>query len=145
MLNASKEVKLLTAITPTAGAAGASAISGTGLDMSAFESVLMVCRFGAITTGAVTSIKAQQSEDNSSFADLEGTGQTVADTDDDLIFYIDLIKPRERYVRLAVSRATQNAVVAEAHYVQYGAMKQPTTQPTGVNGETHVSPAEGTA
>lgn len=148
MLNASKEVKILTAITSAAGVAGATDLEGTALDMAGFESVLMVVRFGVITSGAVTSIKAQQSSDNAvadAYSDLEGTSQTVADDDDDEIFYIDLIKPTKRYVRLYVDRATQNAVIAEAHYVQYGAKLGPVTQPTGVNGEIHISPAEGTA
>ena len=78
-------------------------------------------------------------------ADLEGTAQTIADDDDDETFYIDLYRPRERYVRVVVDRATQNAVVASAEYIQYGPRKKPITHGTGVSGETHASPAEGTA
>ncbi|KKK73805.1 hypothetical protein LCGC14_2890140, partial [marine sediment metagenome] len=48
-------------------------------------------------------------------------------------------------VRLVVPRATQNAVVASATYLQYGAAKQPVSHGTNVSGETHISPAEGTA
>ena len=74
-----------------------------------------------------------------------GTGQTIADTDDEKVFYIDLYKPRERYVRLVVDRGTQNAVVASAEYEQYGARNEPVTHGSNVSGETHISPAEGTA
>lgn len=146
-LNLSKEVKVSQAITPTNGAAGTSDINGATLDMSGFEGVLMIVTMGAITANAVTSIKAQQgaASDLSDAADLLGTAQTIADDDDEQVFYIDLYRPAERYVRVVVDRATQNAVVASAEYIQYGARKEPTTHGSGVSGETHVSPAEGTA
>lgn len=146
-MNLNKNVKISQAITVTAGAAGTSDINGTTLDMSGFDGVLMVVTFGAITGSAVTSIKAQQGAAStlSDAADLTGTAQTVADTDDEKTFYIDLYKPTERYVRLVVDRGTQNAVVASAEYIQYGAKVAPTTHGSNVSGETHISPAEGTA
>jgi len=143
----SEDCKISSAITPTAGVAGVTDINGTVIDMAGFEGVLMVVRFGAITAGAVTSIKAQQGQqsDGSDAADLLGTGQTIADTDDDKTFYIDLQRPNERYVRLVVDRGTQNAVVAEAHYMQYGATAKKVTHGTNVAGEMHSSPLEGAA
>lgn len=146
-MNLSKNTKISQAITVTAGAAGTSDINGTTLDMSGYDGVLMLITFGAITAGAVTSIKAQQgaASNLSDAADLEGTAQTIADDDDEETFYIDLYRPAERYVRLVVDRATQNAVVASATYIQYRASKAPTTHGSNVSGETHVSPAEGTA
>lgn len=146
-MNLSKDTKISVAITPTNGAAGSTDISGTTLDMAGFESVMMVVTFGAITSGAVTSIKAQQGDASnlSDAADMEGTAQTIADTDDDKTFYIDLIKPTKRYVRLYVDRGTQNAVVASALYIQYDPKKLPISHGTGVSGETHAGPDEGTA
>lgn len=143
----SKDCKITQAITPTAGAAGATPINGTTLDMQGFEGVLIEVTFGAITALAVTSIKAQQGQASnlSDAADLLGTAQTIADTASDKVFYIDLYKPRERYVRLVVPRATANAVVADAKYIQYGARDKPTTHGANVAGESHVSPAEGAA
>lgn len=143
-----KNAKITQAVTVTAGAAGTSAINGATLDMLGYEGVLMVVTMGAITATAVTSIKAQQgaASDLSDAADLEGTAQTIADDDDELTFYIDLYRPKERYVRLVVSRGTANAVVASAEYIQYGARKSPTAaHGSNVSGESHVSPAEGTA
>lgn len=146
-MNLAKNTKVSIAVAPASGVAGTSDINGATLDMSGFEGVLMVVTFGAITGSAVTSIKAQQGADSglSDAADLAGTAQTIADTDDEKTFYIDLHKPQERYVRLVVDRGTQNAVVASAHYIQYGAHTMPTTHGTNVSGETHISPAEGTA
>lgn len=146
-MNLVKNTRLSIAITPTDGAAGTSDINGATLDMAGWDGVLMLVTFGAITTGAVTSIKAQQGNaaNLSDAADLAGTGQVIADTDDDKTFYIDLYKPTKRYVRLVVDRGTQNAVVASALYIQYRGAKAPAVHGTGVAGETHVSPAEGTA
>ena len=143
----SKEAKISTAVTPTAGVAGTTAINGSTLDMQNYEAVLMLVRMGAITGSAVTSIKAQQGDqsDASDMSDLLGTDVTIADSDDDEVFAIDLIKPEKRYARLVVNRATQNAVVAGAEYIQTGPRKQPITQDAGVTVETHVSPIEGTA
>lgn len=146
-MNLTKNNKISQAITPTAGAAGTSDINGATLDHQGFEGVTVIVTFGAITAGAVTSIKYQTGDqsDLSDAADLLGTGQAVADDDDEKVFYIDIYKPLERYGRVVVDRATQNAVVASAEYVQYGARKVPVTHGTGVSGERHVSPAEGTA
>ncbi len=76
--------------------------------------------------------------------DLLGSSQTIADTDDNKTFYIDLHRPLKRYVRLVVLRATQNATVG-ALYQQYGFRKPPVTHGTNVAGETLLSPAQGTA
>lgn len=143
------EVKVTTAVTVTNGAAGTSDINGVGLDMSGFEGVLVAVRMGAITSGAVTSVKLQESSDDGStdtYSDMEGTAQTVADTDDEDLFVIGYHKPRKRYLRLVVDRGTQNAVVSDATYYQYGARTLPVaSHGSDVHAESHVSPAEGTA
>ena len=125
------------------------AINGTTLDMQGWEGVMMIVYMGAITGSAVTSINAASgaASNMSDAADLEGTGITIADDDDEQIFVIDLYRPLERYVRLEVARATQNAAVAGAVYVQYNTKKAPVTQNVtdAVTYEFHASPAEGTA
>lgn len=146
MMNLSKNVRIEQVITPTAGAAGTSDITATEVDMEGFEGCLFIVQTGAITSGAVTSLKVRQSSTSGSgYSDLEGTSQTIADTDDEDLFYVDIYKPRERYLSLLVDRGTQNAVIANAIAIKYGTRKMPTTHGSVVNGETHVSPAEGTA
>ena len=142
-----KNTAITAAITPTNGAAGTSDINGATLDMLGFDSVLIICTTGTITASAVTSIKAQQGDqsDASDMSDLLGSAQTIADDDDEDLFVIALIKPQKRYVRLVVDRATQNAVVASATYIQFSPRKAPVSHGSTVNIETHVSPAEGTA
>lgn len=147
MLELGKDTKISIAIAPADGAAGKDDINGAILDMQGFESVMAIVTFGTITSGAVTSIKMQQDTDSAmgTAADLLGTGQTIADADSEKTFYIDLVKPQERYVRLVVDRGTQNAVVASATYLQYNGVKKPVSHGTNVSGESFSSPAEGTA
>ena len=141
-----KNTAITQAITPTAGAAGSTDVNGATLDMLGYDSALMICTTGAITSGAVSGIRAQQGDqsDASDMSDLLGSAQVIADTDDEDLFVIALIKPQKRYVRLVVDRATQN-LVCSATYIQFSPRKAPVSHGATVNIETHVSPAEGTA
>ena len=136
----------ITVATPYAS--GTSAVEGTILDMSGWDGVVCVYTMAAITGGAATSVKWQQGTDGtvSDAADLLGTSITIADSDDDELFIMDLYKPLERYVRVYVSKATQ-AAGASAMYIQYRGSKAPIDN--SVTGEStyelHISPAEGTA
>lgn len=129
-----KATKIMSAVTPTAGAAGTSAINGTTLDCSGYDGVLIGVHFGTIVAGAVTSIKAQHGDasDMSDAADISGSSVTINDTDDDKVFYID-VRVKKRYLRVVVSRATQNATVA-AVYVLYDAHNVPSAQDSAVSG-----------
>jgi len=136
----------ITVATPYAS--GTSAVEGTVIDMSGWDGVICVVTMAAITTGAATSVKWQQNiiDSASGMADLLGTSITIADSDDDELFIMDLYKPLERYVRTVISKATQ-AAGASAIYIQYRGSKAPIDN--SVTGEStyelHISPAEGTA
>jgi len=146
-LNLSKSVKFVRAILPSEGVAGTSDINGATVDMQGYQSIAVIVQMGAITASAVTSLKWQQGAQSGMgyAADLAGTAQTIADDDDEELFYSDFHQPTERYVRVVIDRGTQNAVVAGAWYVLYNGVLFPTTHGTGVSGEFHQSPAEGTA
>lgn len=131
-------------------AAGTTDVTSSVIDMQNYEGALIVFAFGTITASAVTSCKAQQSSDDGgsdAYADLLATGITVADDDDNQLVILDIYKPRERYLKGIIDRATQNAVVDGIFVFRYGAKKLPATDDssTVVASETHVSPAEGTA
>lgn len=119
------------------------------VDMLGFESVEFLVAFGAITSTAVTTVKAQQSSDDGSsdtFADLAGTAISVADDDDNGIVRLEIHNPVERYVRCAVVRATANVVIDSTVAVQTGPKNEPVTQDaTVVGNELSHAPAEGTA
>lgn len=145
-----KRIRLpLDTTTTYVGAAGTTTLTSEGVDMTGYEAVLLRVAFGAITTGAVTSIKAAQSSDDGvadGYSDLLGSAITVADTDDNKTFGIDLYRPGKRWVEVIISRATQNAVVDYIEAILYRPIHQPTTQ-TAIVGGTEItnSPGEGQA
>jgi hypothetical protein len=142
----SEDMEITVAITAATGVAGTTDIEGAEVDMTGFQGCIMMVRMGAITSGAVTSLKAQQDTATGmgSAADLEGSGITVAADDDNKYFAIDIVNPKETFLRVYVDRATQNAVVEHAWYIQYRAGQRPTT--TGLEELIKLnSPAEGTA
>ena len=140
------ESHIASAITPTAGAAGSININGSEIDMEGYENLLIVVHTGAIVAGAAFSIKAQQDivTGMASAADLLGTSQTILDTEDDQVRYIDIIKPIEQFIRLVALIATQNVTLC-AFYIKYNGKKRPSVHGSNVSGETHISPIEGTA
>ena len=123
--------------------AGVSDVNGSVIDMQGFDGCMFVASLGTITSGAVTPIKVQQgaASNMSDAAGLEGTGLTIADTGDDTAYVADVVRPRERYVRVVLDRGTQNAVIEGGTAVQYLAKNVPASS----GGEAHLSPGEGTA
>lgn len=145
-MNPSLNEKYILASTPTAGAAGQTDVASSIIDTAGYEGVKFLVPFGAITTGAVTSVVAQQNSANSTsgMASLSGTSVTVADSADNKLVVIDVNRPKERYVRCLVDRATQDAVVGGIIAVLYGPRKAPVTNDdaTIIDVKTVVSPAE---
>jgi len=146
----SAQIYPVSAITATEGLAAATAVNGASLDLEAYgaDRVLIIVQMGAIVTNAVTSLKVQ-SDDNTNFSsaqDITGTAQTIADDKDGTIFMVDVINPPERFIRVVVSRATQNATVS-ALYLVYGVRNKPVSNAaTAVSGlEVHRDKPVGTA
>ncbi len=80
--------------------------------------VQAVAIFGTIVSGAVTSIKWQESSDNSTWTDLAGTAQKVPDDGDEKMYINELSPgPGARYVRAVITRDTQNATLRYAFYL----------------------------
>jgi len=145
----SSRIYVVPAITPTAGLAAATAINGSSLDLEAYtaDRVLIVVQMGAIVSGAATSLKVE-SDDNTGFSsaqDITGSAQTIADTKDDTIFLVDVINPPERFLRIVVSRGTQNATCS-AIYLVYGVRGNVTQVAASVSAlEIHRDKAVGSA
>ena len=133
--------------------AGTTAINCTVVDTAGYNQVCFMVAFGALTSTAVTDIKIQSStaSDGSgdAFADLAGTKVSIADDQDNKMLIVEVDRPRERYLRLVIGRATANAVVDGAFAILYGGGKLPVTQDTGSvptdGAEYYYGPAEGTA
>lgn len=137
----SKAVAILQGAATTA--AGTTEVDGSGIDMLGYEGCLFVCKFGTAADG--NTLQAQQSTDNSTFADLADTKVDVGTSASNEIVYLDLVNPAERYVRIQAQRGTSTTLdwcVA----IRYGAHKQPVDNDTAgtIAGEVHIAPAEGT-
>ena len=124
-------------------------INSASVDMGAdggWDGVFFFFSPASVVAGAATAMHIEQSADDSSFADLTGTGITIEDDDDAETFGVDVYQPGDRYLRMVVTRATQASVLGEMYALRYrgkeGVITQSVTDEITV--EAHVSPAEGT-
>lgn len=119
-------------------------VTATEVDMAGYEGVLFLSSFG--TAAANNTMKAQQDTVTGmgSAADLLGTSVASGTSDEDV--WIDVFRPRERFVRVVGLRGT-STTMESIWAIQYGGRKQPVDNTTTgtIAGEAHVSPAEGTA
>jgi len=144
-MNLSRDIKVTRVLNGVA--AGTSTQNGSALDMQGYEGVIFLAAIGTITSGAVTSLKAQEGDTSSPTADLTGSGVTIADTESNKVAMLEIVKPGKRYIRPVLVRGTQNAVIDGIIAIQYGARVKPPTQDTTVMAASKVvvSPIAGTA
>lgn len=132
-------------------AAGTTDITdASSVDMASFETVTFLVPYGAITTGSVTSVKVQQSDDDGvsdGFSDLASSSITVADDQDNKCAIVSVVRPQKRYLKPIVLRATQNAAIDGIFAIQSVPRVAPVTQDSTVMAVSKelISPAEGTA
>jgi len=140
----SKSVKVIRAA--NAAAVGTANVTGSVIDMSDYDGVMLVAHFGAVTDGTPT-LKAQggAQSNGSDAADLAGTGSGPAASNNVLV--LDLFRPTQRYITPVVVRGgatgcVLNSIVA----IQYSARNKPTINDATTVSDTHslVSPALGT-
>jgi hypothetical protein len=110
-------------LAPVADGQAASATSI--LDMQGFHGVLFLALTGDVTSGSVLTLAAQQNTINSTsgMATLSGNATFTAGASDadNKILALDVVKPRERYLRAVFTSATQNAVKSGVVAIRYGA------------------------
>lgn len=139
----SDEVKI-TKVSDVA-ASGTDAVEGTAVDMAGYDGVLFLSSIG--TAAANNSMHAEQSSDAAvadAYADIAGSEVDVATSDEDL--FIDILRPRERYVRPVVLRGTATTV-ENIWAIQYRCKDGlPVDNETAgtIAGKKLVYPAEGT-
>lgn len=129
-------------------AGGTSDVTSEYLDTAGYGGVRFILGLGAITSGAATSVKLQQCDTSGgSYADLEGTSQTIADTNDNKMFIIEVTHPRERYLKVKTLRATQNSAIdfLIAELFNHSGVEPITQHSTVAGSEIFDAPAEGTA
>lgn len=119
------------------------------VDTQGYEGVLFVTPITDSVDGGVATATAMQCDtSNGTFAALSGAAATVTSADDDdlngKLLVVDVYKPRERYLKLNLTSATQNIAFGATVAIAYGARRLPITQDTDeVAASTlAVSPAE---
>jgi len=112
-------------------AAGTSTQTSSAIDMQGYDRATVLLIIGTITSGAALSIKLQQSDDDGStdaYDDLAGSSVSIADTNSNKIVPYDIVRPLKRYVKVVVTRSTQNVVIDGMVVIKQGAMKKPIVQ-----------------
>lgn len=141
-MNLSNFAKALAAIAVTS--AGTSTINGSVIDTQGFNGVWIIIHFG--TAAADNTLKAQQgaASNLSDAADLADTQVGVGASDE--IVWLDIYRPRERYVRCVALRGT-STTISWGVALLYGAESLPVDNAVAgtIHGEFHQEPAEGTA
>ena len=112
----------LTTRTSAAVAAGSADENTTGVAVKGYVDHTHHALIGTITAGAVTGIKIQESDDDSSYTDVAGKTLAIADDGDDLAYLLNVgvheLLASTTHTRLVIERATQNAVIDGAICVQ---------------------------
>lgn len=123
-------------------------LTSSAIDTSGYSSVTIVAAVGTLTSGAVTTLKLQQSSDDAGaddYSDILGSSQAWADDDDNQQIIAEVHRPGKRYIKALITRATANAVVDGIWAILYNANQTPSADTSTASTEVHVTPAEGTA
>jgi hypothetical protein len=146
-MNITKSAKMTRVLNATAS--GTSTVNGSVIDMQGYQSVTFVCCMGGIASSAVTTMKVQSNTSSATgtMGDLAGSAISIADTDDNKVVAIEIVNPRERYLRPVITRSTANAGIDSVIALQTQAAAEPVTHDSStVSGtELHQAVATGTA
>lgn len=135
----SKEIQVI--LVAAASGAGTAAVQSTVVDTANFEGVMFV---GSIATANVGNfVSAQMGVVSGTVTtDLLGTKNVLTVNGDS--FMVDISQPRQRFVRVTVTRTVSTAA-GEIYAILYGPRIRPTTQGATIRLESFVAPAAGTA
>lgn len=145
MLSFLKECKIVPV--ENSVAAGKATTVGEVVDTAGFDGACFIYKLGAVTDGAAVTLKIYQdaTSDMAHVAELSGASAAIATTssDSEQELAIEVIKPRERYLRPTIVTATQDVEIDWGVCILFNPDNIPVTQPTTVDASTQViSPAE---
>ncbi len=135
---------LITKIKDATSAAGSTVLESSVLDMAGYEGVLLFTSYGTAAADNLLKAKMSSANDSAAMGDIEGSAIAPGASDEDQ--WIDIYRPRKRYVQLAAVRATSTKL-GDMWAIQYGPRVKPTDNNTAgtIAGEALVSPSTGTA
>jgi hypothetical protein len=113
-------------------AAGSTNVNTNSINTAGFESVEFIIGVGTLTATQVTSVKAQQSNDNAvadDWTDIVGASTTAfADAQGNTFARLEVFNPQKPWVRAVVLRGTANAVVDLGLAILSGPGGEPVTE-----------------
>lgn len=124
--------------------AATSAVNSTAIDMSGYDGVLFLTTMAVANAGNTINAAQGALSDGSDAADIEGSKVVCTGAKEAL--WLDVYKPKDRYVRLEAVR-TASSAMGEIYAIQYGGRILPEDNVTAgtLTGKLLISPAEGTA
>lgn len=122
-----------------ANGSGTATRNGATIDTQGFDRVAFACIFGTIAGSG--DFKLQGSGDASAWNDLEGATLAYTAANDDDLFVLDLLHPRQRYVRCVVTKDGSNSSTESVAAFKYNGTNEPTTQPVGTSTKIVHAPA----
>lgn len=140
-----KECKIVTV--ENSVAAGKATTVGEIVDTAGFDGACFIYKLGAVVDAAVATLKIYQDSAVGFAAPAELSGASaaiaLAATDSDQVLVVDIIKPRERFLRPTIVTADQNVEIDSAICILYNPDVKPVVQPDTIDASALVvSPAE---
>lgn len=126
-------------------AAGQGTTNGDLLDTLGYDSVTFIGLIGAVDPTGTVQMKIQQGREagGGDMADLSGATADLSADDDDKLLLVEIYRPRERYVRPVIVRATADSAIDGVVAILRDPQRMPVVQPTDVGDSALVaSPAE---
>ncbi len=116
------------------------------VDTRGFNGACFICKLGTVTDAGAVTLKLYGDGDSAfgSATELSGASAAIAVTssDSEQSLVVDIVKPRERYLRGTVVRDTQNSEIDSVICILYNPVTKPVSQPATIDASTQVvSPA----
>lgn len=142
-MNLSKNVKIT--VISAAAAAGTTEVDSSIIDMAGFDGVVFVAVTGALTINSVITLTAQENTANSTSGMAAITGgatpaYTALGTETLNTFIVDIFRPIQRYLRVALTRTAANTVVNSIIAIQYHGTKLPPALDATVLASAFIAP-----
>lgn len=128
-------------------AAGKATTVGEIVDTAGFDAACFIYKLGTVVDGAAVTLKIYQGTDSSvsDVAEISGASAAIAVTasDSEQQLVVDIVKPRERWLRPTIVTATQNVEIDWGVCILYNPDIKPIAQPDTIDASALViSPAE---
>lgn len=110
-LNLATQCEIVKADTATAAGTD-DTITSDAVEVDGAESVLCLVCVGTVTATGTIAIQVTGCDTSGgSYTNITGATAAGTDADDDVVFAIEVVRPKLKYLKIAVTRATANVVI----------------------------------